>query len=107
MAALLSGTQAQFQVGWDDATRTITMTTGQSYTPVGGELAKTDGLNRFGTSTNASIYVDGQPVALTAYSIDGNNYFKLRDLGKVLGFNVGWDDATRTVSILTDEPYSE
>lgn len=107
MAALLNGTQAQFQVGWDDATRTITMTTGQSYTPVGGELAKINNLNQFGTSTNAAIYVDGVPVDLTAYSINGNNYFKLRDLGKVLGFNVGWDDATRTVSILTDEPYSE
>ena len=43
----------------------------------------------------------------TAYNIGGNNYFKLRDLGQALGFNVTWDDATRTVSILTDQDYSE
>lgn len=53
------------------------------------------------------ITVDGTPVSLTAYNINGNNYCKLRDLGKVLGFHVGWDDASHTVSILTDQPYSE
>lgn len=107
LAALLSGTQAQFQVGWNDATRTITLTTGQSYTAVGGELARSDGLNRFGNPTTSPIYVDGVLTDFTAYNIGGNNYFKLRDLGQALGFNVTWDDATRTVSILTDEAYSE
>lgn len=107
LAALLNGTEAQFQVGWNDAARTITLTTGKAYTAVGGELAKADGLNRFGTATDSPIYIDGALADLTAYNIDGNNYFKLRDLGKALGFNVGWDDATRTVSITTDEPYTE
>lgn len=101
LAVLLSGTEAQFQVGWNDASRTITLTTGEAYTAVGGELAKTDGLNRFGVSTGAAIYVNGVKADLTAYNIDGNNYFKLRDLGSVLGFDVSWDDATRTVSITT------
>lgn len=107
LAALLNGTEAQFQVGWNDAARTITLTTGKAYTAVGGELAKADGLNRFGTATDSPIYIDGVLADLTAYNINDNNYFKLRDLGKALGFNVGWDDATRTVSITTDEPYTE
>ena len=107
LAALLSGSQAQFQVGWDNNTRTITLTTDSAYIAVGGELAKGSDLNQFGVSTDAGIYVDGAPADLAAYNINDNNYFKLRDLGKVLGFNVGWDDATHTVSILTDEPYSE
>ncbi len=107
LAALLSGSQAQFQVGWNDATRTITLTTDSAYTAVGGELAKASAVNQFGVSTDAGIYVDGSPADLMAYNINDNNYFKLRDLGKVLGFNVGWDDATHTVSILTDEPYAE
>ena len=74
---------------------------------MGGELAKADGLNRFGTATDSPIYINGVLADLTAYNINDNNYFKLRDLGKALGFNVGWDDATRTVSITTDEPYTE
>ena len=107
LAALLNGTQAQFQVGWNDAARTITLTTDAAYTAVGGELAKGSSLNQFGVATDAGIYVDGAPADLAAYNINDNNYFKLRDLGKVLGFNVGWDDATHTVSIMTDQPYSE
>lgn len=107
LAALLNGSQAQFQVGWNDATRTITLATGQSYTAVGGELSKSDGLNRFGNPTTSPIYVDGALADLTAYNIGGNNYFKLRDLGQALGFNVTWDDTTRTVGILTDQGYSE
>ena len=74
---------------------------------MGGELAKSDGLNRFGNPTNSPVYVDGVLTDFTAYNIGGNNYFKLRDLGQALGFNVTWDDATRTVSILTDQDYSE
>ena len=34
------------------------------------------------------IYVDGQQVQMTAYNILGNNYVKLRDIGKAVGFNV-------------------
>ena len=34
------------------------------------------------------IFVDGQQVQMTAYNILGNNYVKLRDIGKAVGFNV-------------------
>lgn len=107
VAALLNGTDAQFQVGWKEADRSITLTDGQRYTPVGGELARGDGLNRFGNPTSSDIYLNGQLMDPAAYNVGGNNYFKLRDLGRILGFNVVWNDATRTVDILTDQPYSE
>lgn len=107
LAALLTDTQAQFQVNWEPSTRTITLNTGEAYTFVGGELAKLDGQKLPLRETKASIFVDAQSVTFESYNIGGNNYFKLRDLGKALGFNVSWDDATRTVSILTEEPYSE
>lgn len=48
-------------------------------------------------STQA-IYVDGQRVTLEAYAIGGNNYVKLRDIGKALNFNVYWDGAVRVQS---------
>ena len=53
------------------------------------------------------ITVDGVPVSVEAYNIDGNNYFQLRDLARLVGFNVTWDNATRTVEIDTDAGYSE
>ena len=38
-------------------------------------------------STNR-ILVDGQETHMTAYTINGNNYVKLRDVGKAVGFEV-------------------
>ena len=34
------------------------------------------------------IYVDGQQVQMTAYNIAGNNYVKLRNIGKAVGLRV-------------------
>ena len=52
-------------------------------------------------------YVDGQQVQLEAYSISGNNYVKLRDIGKAVGFSVTYDPLTNTVQINTTEPYTD
>ena len=49
------------------------------------------------------IYVDGKQVQMEAYTIAGNNYVKLRDVGKSVGFNVYWDGA---VQIDSDAPYT-
>ena len=53
------------------------------------------------------VTVDGTPVSVEAYNIDGNNYFQLRDLARLVGFNVTWDNTTRTVEIDTDAGYLE
>ena len=57
-------------------------------------------------STNR-VFVDGHEVQIEAYNIAGNNYCKLRDIGKVVGFNVTWDAAENAVRISTGEPYAE
>ena len=51
------------------------------------------------------MYVDGERVQLEAYAIGGNNYVKLRDVGKAVGFNVSWDGSA--VQIDSDAPYQE
>ena len=48
-------------------------------------------------------YVDGEQVSMTAYNIAGNNYVKLRDIGKEVGFNVYWDNG---VQINSDADYT-
>ena len=56
------------------------------------------------TRSTQPIYVDGVQVSMTAYSIGGNNYVKLRDVGKAVGFNVFWDGSA--VQIESDQPYT-
>ena len=50
-----------------------------------------------------NIYVDGRQVHMTAYNIGGNNFVKLRDIGKEVGFNVYWQDG---VQVDSTAPYT-
>lgn len=51
-----------------------------------------------------TAYVDGKPIQLDAYNINGYNYVKLRDIGQAVGFNVYWDG--RSVQLDSDAPYT-
>ena len=58
-----------------------------------------------------NLVVNEQEVDCEKYNIDGSNYFKLRDLAKLMNgttsqFSVGYDDATKTVTITTGEAYT-
>ena len=99
LAAALKGLDSEFAVTWNAAQQRIDLTSRTAYTPVGGEQTALPAGNKAATLTNAAVYLDGKPLSLTAYSIGGNNYFKLRDLGDALGFSVDWDNATSTVTI--------
>ena len=49
------------------------------------------------------VQVDGRRVELDAYEIEDSNYVKLRDIGRLLGFNVYWDNG---VFIDSASPYT-
>ena len=101
IAALLTGTESQFQVSYNQSTQAISLTTGEAYSAVGGELASLPSGAQKIIPTPSSVYVDGKQVSFTAYNINGNNYFKLRDLGQALGFSVDWNDSTKTIVVKT------
>ena len=56
-------------------------------------------------STNR-IFVDGQETHMTAYTIDGSNYVRLRDIGKAVGFEVYWDSENGCVQVESGKPYT-
>lgn len=53
------------------------------------------------------FYIDGQQTALTAYSIGGSNYVRLRDIGQAVDFGVTYNAATNSVYIDSTQPYQE
>jgi hypothetical protein len=104
IAYALNGTSGQFAVGYDGATHVITLTSGKRYTPIGGEMAWNRGSAEKSPVPSAlRISLDGNALELTAFNIDGNNYCKLADLGAALGFDVSWEQATRTIRIDTND----
>ena len=101
LAKLLDGTESQFNVDYDKAANSIVITTGSAYTtPDGTELKIGEDLSAKAKLSPQSLIIDGEVCAdLTAYNIGGSNYFKLRDLGKVLHFYVHYDEATNTAQV--------
>lgn len=107
LAAMLNGTEKQFDVGYDAALNSVTLTAGSGYAKQPGDMSgAASGGNQPAAPSNDTIYIDGQKIDVTAYKIGGSNFFMLRDLGKALDFYVGW---TREdgVFIDTTKPYSE
>lgn len=57
--------------------------------------------------SSQTFYLDGQKIDLTAYEIGGNNYVKLRDVGRMVDFGVDYDADANAVHISPDKPYVE
>jgi len=106
LAFVLSGTEKQFEVNWNDENSAISLTSGKPYTPVGGELASGGSEIRTPLMSGAIIYIDGKEVSLFPYNIGGNNYFRLRDIGKAFNFGIVWNGAANTIEIDTSASYS-
>ena len=105
LAALLSGTGSAFAVGWDAERGTVSITTGQDYTKVGGELEVGADNSASAQVSAQTVVIDGKTVeSLSAYNIGGNNYFKLRDLGEALGFAVYYDADANTAIVWSIVP---
>ena len=100
LAYVLNGTEKLFDVGFNSGTNTVFMTSGQTYTVVGGEMLN---VHRRYITTHSSVVLytahpsswnfmlDGEEISFTAYTIGGSNYVKLRDIAAVLDFSVEWD----------------
>ena len=91
IAMILRNTESKFNVDWSTDLNAVTVSTGVAYNVIGGELSG-DTISATNIQENtAPIYVNGQRVELQAYNIDGNNYFKIRDIADIIGFGVDWD----------------
>lgn len=105
VAKVISGTEKQFEVTWDNVKKAINLVSNAAYTETGSELAKGDGAAKQATPNMAAIYKDGEYASFTSFNISGNTYFKLRDLGQAFDFNVGWDGASKCITIDTAKSY--
>ena len=100
------GTLVGFGVEWNGQTQTVEISTeripssteGIADQAVNGAVAKL---------SSQRITVDGTEVQMTAYQIGGNNYIKLRDIGKAVNFDVSFDSASRRITLNKEKPYQE
>ena len=107
IAYILTGTEKQFEVEWDAETNDILLTDGLPYTPVGGEMTGKGPDEQKPAPTKSVILLNGQRVNLKACLIRGNNYFKLRDIGKLFDFEVSWYGDDNAIRIETGAAYTD
>ncbi|MBQ3078251.1 MAG: leucine-rich repeat protein [Clostridia bacterium] len=101
IAALCDGTAKEFSVGWDGEASVTTLISGGDYTVGADDLTPGVGGDKTALLSTAAVMVNGEPVSLTAYNIDGYNYYKLRELCAALEIGVVWDAETSTSGIDT------
>ncbi len=106
IAYVLSGTGSSFSVSWDGESRCISIRTGEEYEPNGTELDLAFGDKSASAAPSEDrILVNGEErTDLSAYKLEGNNFYKLRDLGDALGFRVDYDRDTNTAIIISRAP---
>ena len=100
IAKILDGTIKTFDIKYDGATNSIDMLSFYDYTPAGGELTPGDGVERTALSSSAFLTLDGVPIKATCFNIEGNNYFKLRDITDALDCRVEWDNSTQMIWVI-------
>lgn len=98
-------TDKWFDVTWDGEKNAINLVTGKEYTVVGGEGELNAGVSANATLSSSAVYLDGEYVPLTAYNINDNNYFKLRDLCEALDISISWWGVQQIIYINNDYPY--
>jgi len=98
-------TDKYFDVTWDEEKNAINLITGRSYTEVGGEGKLNAGVAAQAMLSSSTVYLNGAHVPLTAYTINDNNYFKLRDLCEALDISISWWEVQQIIYINNDYPY--
>ena len=105
LAYTLDGTERQFEVLWDSASNAISLTRGRSYTAIGGEMTGKSERDKTALPIRSKVYVDGIEIMFTAFNIEGNNYFKLREIGIMHNIGIEWIGADDTIVIDTTKDY--
>ena len=108
LAQALSGSAKQFNVGWDNESRQVSIEAGQVYQPAvgaaGEPLSSVPALGR--QPSDGGVSFGGRPFEAEKYNVGGSNYFKLRDLAQLLDFQVLWDETSRSIQIDPSKPYT-
>lgn len=106
LAEVLKGDAKGFAISWNEEQKAINMLQGELYTSVGTELQIGDGSEQAYTTNTATILLDNETIYMQAYTINGNTYFKLRDVCQVFDIGVTWDQSTQTIGINSDSSYA-
>ena len=102
-AAALRGTKAQFQVDYDNDKNLVSIERNKPYEDPSNTKIYSSQKELWATMRNMDVLIDGKEKKLKSAFIIETNFIELRDLAKLMGFDVGYDAPTKTVAITSDK----
>lgn len=106
IAWALKDSASCFDVAWNAQDKQVELITWRPYTEDRPESPDWWDSTAKAVPSSATLTVDGKAVKAAAYSIGGRNYYKLRDLGAVLNFDVYWVQETRSICLYTVDEHT-
>lgn len=104
LAWALKDTPNCFDVTWNAGARQVELVTQCSYTQ--GRPQSPGSATAKAVPGKSQLIVDGKAVKAAAYTIGGRNYYRLRDLGAVLNFDVYWIQDTQSICLYTADEHA-
>ncbi len=106
LAGFFSGTASQFNVTISKSKKTINITTGKDYT---SSIQQDFIFYIYNKNYNAKplskkIYVNGKQSNIKGYTIDGNDYVKLKDLSKAVPFDMEMSSNKKQIYLFSKLP---
>lgn len=102
-AAALRGTKAQFYVDYDNDKHLVSIETNKPYEDLSDIKTYSSQKELWATMRNMDVLIDGKEKKLKSAYIIETNYIELRDLAKLMGFDVSYDAPTKTVAIKSEK----
>ena len=91
---ILSGTEKQFSFELDLTTNTINLLSGAAYKPDGSEMQSLGTETVTPNPTKSRLLLDGVPIDVKSCNMKYRNYFKIKDVADLFGFDALWIDST-------------
>ena len=100
LAYALKDTTSSFDLAWNAGANRVEVYTQRPYAGVKEENPASKRTVK-AVPASAELTVDGKTVEAAAYEINGNNYYKLRDLSELFSFSVHWLEESGSICIYT------
>lgn len=105
VAAIMSGKKKQFNIDYNAERKLIVVETGKPYTKLESDLKPIKEASDKAILSEKEIILNGDDEDIDTAFINESNYVKLRDIAKIANFYVGYDEASKTVILKSDEAY--
>lgn len=95
-------------VTYRSSERAVYINPSESYVPVAGEsgsIQNTATSNQNAQITTQTLYLNGKRITPTVYSIKGNNYIGVRELGQLANFSVVYNYDNHRITAYKTYPY--